>query len=126
MGFSWFSWVVIYNVMVRQILPSAPLWAGAFVGAILALGAAIPSAPASLGVYEASMVAALVVLGSSEANALAYAFIMHFLSFVSVGVFGIWGLIREGQSLRSLTSNINFQQESSEPAVSEEENKERS
>lgn len=125
MGFSWFSWVVIYNVMVRQFLPVAPLWAGAFVGAILALGAAIPSAPASLGVYEASMVAAVVVLGGNESSALAYALMMHFLQFISVGIFGIWGLIREGQSLRSLLSSINIRQESSKPEASEEENKER-
>ncbi len=124
MGLSWFSWVVIYNVMVRQILPGSPLWTGAFLGSILALGAAIPSAPASLGVYEASMIAAVMILGGSESNALAYAILMHFIQFISVAVFGIWGLIREGQSLRSLISKINLRQDSMESETIDEGNKE--
>lgn len=124
MGCSWFSWFVIYNVMVRQILPDAPLWAGAFVGAILALGAAIPSAPAALGVYEASMVAAVVVLGGNQSSALAYAIIMHVFQFVTVGIFGVWGLIREGQSLRSLFSAANFNEGSTDPQIGIVEDKE--
>jgi uncharacterized protein (TIRG00374 family) len=124
MGASWFSWFVIYNVMIRQILPSAPLWAGAFIGAILALGAAIPSAPAALGVYEASMVAAVVVLGGDESSALAYAIIMHFMQFISVGIFGIWGLIREGQSLQSLFSAVKINEATEDPQVGIVEDKE--
>lgn len=121
---TWFSWFVIYNVMVRQILPAAPLWAGAFVGAILALGAAIPSAPASLGVYEATIVAAVVILGGDESSALAYAILMHFMQFISVGIFGVWGLIREGQSLRSIFASINIRPDSSETEPGLEANKE--
>lgn len=124
MGLSWFSWFVIYNVMVRQILPNAPLWAGAFIGAILALGAAIPSAPAALGVYEATIVASVVILGGDESSALAYAIIMHFMQFISVGIFGIWGLIREGQSLKSLFSAANFNEGSEDPQVGIVEDKE--
>ncbi len=105
-AFTWFIWVIVYDIMVWQVIPDAPFWSGAFVGSILALGVAIPSAPAALGVYEATMVAAVIVLGGNESSALAVALIMHVLQFVSCGIFGIWGLAREGQSLSSLYSRL--------------------
>lgn len=108
---TWFMWVIVYDVMVWQVIPDAPIWSGAFVGSILALGVAIPSAPAALGVYEATMVAAVVVLGGNESSALAVALIMHVLQFISCGIFGIWGLAREGQSLSSLYSRLQIHDE---------------
>ena len=103
---SWGMWIVLYDVMVWQVIPAAPFWNGAFIGSVLALGVAIPSAPAALGVYEASMVAAVVILGGAESSALAYALIMHVIQFVVCAIFGIWGLTREGQSLSSLMSSL--------------------
>jgi uncharacterized protein (TIRG00374 family) len=116
---TWLMWVVVYDVMVWQVVPDAPFWSGAFVGSVLALGVAIPSAPAALGVYEATMVAAVVVLGGEESSALAVALTMHVLQFISCGIFGIWGLAREGQSLSSLYSRLLVQnQDQSDPTTS--------
>lgn len=106
---SWGMWVIIYDVLIWQIIPSAPVWNGAFIGSILALGVAIPSAPAAIGVYEASMVAAISILGGNESTALAYAILMHFMQFLSSAIFGIWGLAREGQSLSTLYSKLQGQ-----------------
>jgi glycosyltransferase 2 family protein len=115
---TWFMWVIVYDVMVWQVIPDAPIWSGAFVGSVLALGVAIPSAPAALGVYEATMVAAVVVLGGDESSALAVALIMHVLQFISCGIFGIWGLAREGQSLSSLYSRLQIRdEEKSDPTT---------
>lgn len=108
-GMTWVLWVLLYNVMVWQVIPDAPIWSGAFVGAVLALGVAIPSAPAALGVYEATMVAAVVVLGGDESAALAVALIMHVLQFLSCGIFGLWGLARDGQSLSTVYSHLQKQ-----------------
>jgi uncharacterized protein (TIRG00374 family) len=105
-GGTWFLWVLIYEIMVLQVIPGAPFWSGAFVGSILALGVAIPSAPAALGVYEASIVAAIAVLGGDSSQALAVALIMHVLQFISCGIFGLWGLIREGHSLSSIYQRL--------------------
>jgi uncharacterized protein (TIRG00374 family) len=105
-GLSWAMWVGMYWFLVQQILPGAPLWKGAFLGGVLSLGVAIPSAPAALGVYEASMVAALVILGGTESVALAYAVLQHGIQFIISAIFGLWGLVREGQSLSSLMQNI--------------------
>jgi uncharacterized membrane protein YbhN (UPF0104 family) len=77
-----------------------------FADSVLALGVAIPSAPAGIGIYEASLVAALTLLGIAYAPALAYAFLMHFLQFTITAVLGFWGLAREGKSLSNLWSEI--------------------
>jgi glycosyltransferase 2 family protein len=119
---SWAMWVLIYDVLIWQLVPSAPIWNGAFIGSILALGVAIPSAPAAIGVYEASMVAALVILGGDQTSALAFALMMHVLQFLSSAIFGIWGLAREGQSLSSIYSRLQDPQLSeSDPTLKVEE-----
>jgi len=103
---NWTIWVLIYYIGILAIAPNAPFWWAMFADSLLALGVAIPSAPAALGVYEASMVAALSILGVAYASALAYAFLMHFIQFVITAVFGFWGLAREGKSLSNLWAEI--------------------
>lgn len=108
-GMTWAIWVLIYDVMIWQVVPDAPLWSGAFIGSLLSLGVAIPSAPAAIGVYEATMVAGVVIMGGDESAALVVALIMHVLQFLSSGIFGLWGLVREGQSLTSVFARLQNQ-----------------
>jgi glycosyltransferase 2 family protein len=103
---AWSIWIVIYYIGILAIAPAAPFWWAMFADSVLALGVAIPAAPAALGVYEASMVAALTVLGVAYSPALAYAFLMHFIQFALTAVFGFWGLAREGKSLGNLWAEI--------------------
>lgn len=103
---NWVTWITIYYIGILAIAPAAPFWWAMFADSVLALGVAIPSAPAALGVYEASMVAALTVLGVAYSPALAYAFLMHFIQFALTALFGFWGLAREGKSLGNLWSEI--------------------
>ena len=119
---SWAMWVVMYDMLVWQMIPGAPIWKGAFVGSLLSLGVAIPSAPAALGVYEASMVAALVLVGGTESIALAYAILIHVLQFIVSGIFGVWGLIRDGQSFASLKLNLHLGQNEETQANIESKN----
>ncbi|NMC54653.1 MAG: flippase-like domain-containing protein [Chloroflexi bacterium] len=99
---TWVFWVGIYYVMLLSIAPNAPLWWGAFVDSFLAMGMAIPSAPAGLGVFEASIVFALSLLKVDAAKALAYAISLHFMQFVTTAIFGLIGLLREGRSISVL------------------------
>ena len=104
---SWCLWVLVYYVGLLSISPGAPLWWAAFVDGVLAMGVAIPSAPASLGVFEAALVGAIAVLDAADhSSALAFAILMHFLQFVITGFFGAIGLIKEGRSLTKLFSEI--------------------
>ncbi|MEA4908927.1 MAG: flippase-like domain-containing protein [Chloroflexi bacterium] len=101
---SWVIWVVIYYVMLIPIVPQAQFWWAAFADGVLALGIAIPSAPAALGVFEAALVGALSLLDVNVSAATAYAISMHFLQFVVTGLLGLWGLVLEGHSLSAVFS----------------------
>lgn len=103
---SWVVAVVQYYVFILAIAPSAPFWWGVFTDAVLALGIAIPSAPASLGTFEAAMVGALTILGVEETPALAMAITIHFIQFVTTGVLGVYALLKQGRSMRNLFKDI--------------------
>lgn len=107
----WFIAIFQYYVVMIPIAPGAPLWYGAFTVTVLALGVAIPSAPAALGVFEASIVGAMAILGIDNATALAIGISLHFLQFVITGIFGFIGLVIQRRSLGSLFSETRLQHE---------------
>lgn len=106
----WIIAIFQYHVVFIPILPDAPLWYGAFTVTVLALGVAIPSAPAALGVFEAAIVGAMAILGVDNATALATGISLHFLQFVITGIFGFVGLIIQRRSLGALISETRLQQ----------------
>ncbi len=99
---SWVIWVFLYWIMLLPISPTSPLWHAAFVDSTLAMGVAIPSAPGSLGIFEATIVGALAILGISQGAALGYALLMHIFNYAITGVLGIISLIVEGRSFSSV------------------------
>lgn len=103
---SWAIWVSTHFIMLRSIASQAPFWWAAFVDGLLALGVAIPSAPAALGLFEGALVGALSILGISNSTALAYAIVLHFVQFFTTAIFGLIGLSREGQSIESLAHEM--------------------
>lgn len=119
-GVNWALWVVMYYLTIAQLVPDAPLWWGAFIAGLLALGVAIPAAPASVGVYEASVVGAFAVLGVSSSSGLAYAIVLHLVQVLVTTVFGLWGMIRDEQKLSTLLASITDNKQSEEPAAIEE------
>jgi uncharacterized membrane protein YbhN (UPF0104 family) len=96
------------------LVPNPPFWWGIFADSILAMGIAVPSAPAALGVFEASLVGALSILGISNSSALAYAIIMHFMQFIITGILGFYAISKQGRSLRSLFSSAQLKKNKSE------------
>ncbi|TLN13387.1 flippase-like domain-containing protein [bacterium] len=107
----WIIAIFQYYVVLIPIVPGAPLWYGAFTVTVLAMGVAIPSAPAALGVFEASIVGAMALLGIDNATALAVGICLHFLQFVITGIFGFIGLVIQRRSLGALFSETRMQQE---------------
>lgn len=103
---SWVIAVVEYYIMLLSLDATVPLWKGAFVDSVLALGIAIPSAPGAIGVFEAAMVGALTVLKFTVEQGLAYAVIIHFQQWIITGIFGIYGLVSEGRSLGSFFRDL--------------------
>lgn len=115
----WVIWTSVYCFTVATVVPGAPIWWGAFMSGVMGLGAGIPSAPASLGVYEGTFVTAMAILSKQSGSALAYAIILHLIQFAIVAIFGIWGLIREGLSFSQMFSS--FDSEKIEPELIKKE-----
>jgi hypothetical protein len=102
----WAVWSGLYYYMLIQILPGQPFWTGAFICSVLALGIAIPSAPAALGVFEAALTGAVVLLGGTTSSGFAYGLMVHLIHFVVVAIIGLWGLSRDQMSLSTLFNEI--------------------
>jgi uncharacterized protein (TIRG00374 family) len=102
LGFSWVMSIFVQYMILRAFLPSAQLlWAAFGVGAA-SLSVAVPSSPGFVGVFEASLVGALALLGISTSVAFAYALTTHFFYFLITGIIGGYGLSREGESLKNI------------------------
>ena len=90
--------------MLIGFLPGQPVYVGIFVTAIIALGIALPSVPAGVGLWEAATVAALAVFGVNREIALAYGLAMHLAVFTLMAIFGSIGLYLEGENLNHVAS----------------------
>ncbi len=69
------------------------------------LALAPPSAPTQPGIYHASIVAPLGLLGYSAAALTAYAVLLHALQMAGMIALGAWGVGRLGGSYRSALPN---------------------
>ena len=99
---SWTLALVYQFFLMQAVLGEArPLWVTFSLGAV-ALGAAIPSSPGNLGVYEASLIGALSVFGIDRSLALTYAILSHGLNIGIALLFGTLALVQEGAALGSI------------------------
>ena len=104
--FSWCIWLTMYYLMLNAIYTNPPFWWVLFSQSILALGIALPSAPASLGVYEGLNVAVLSVFGIQQEKALSMALILHAIQIITNTSIGGVGLIIQKQSFSKLFKDL--------------------
>ncbi len=103
---SWSLNVSWYYILLLAFLPGAKfLWAAFTVG-MTGLGVSVPSTPGNLGVLEGSIVAGLTIVKVDESLALAYALLSHAIYIAVTVTLGIFGLTRDGQSLRQVYVNL--------------------
>jgi glycosyltransferase 2 family protein len=104
-GMAWL-WAGIGNSMLLMSLPirldSSVFVVGFFALVVCGLGAALPSAPASAGIFELSVVAALSVFQVESSLAMTYALAYHLVLFGLTSGLGAVALAREGESLAHL------------------------
>jgi hypothetical protein len=91
-----------YFILLRAFMPGAQFIWAAFTLGVAAVGAAAPSSPGAVGVYEASVVGALALFGVDQSTSLAFALTAHLLNILITGVLGSIGLAMDGESLTSL------------------------
>jgi uncharacterized protein (TIRG00374 family) len=102
----WMLWALLYYLAIRTFVPSAPFWWAFFAQAVLAMGIALPSAPAGLGVFEGALVGALAVLGVDQSKSLGMALVLHAIQIISTFILGGFGLMRQGWTLDKLLSQV--------------------
>lgn len=102
MMLTWGLAIVEYAFLLRLFAPQASWWWGAFVLGAAAVGVALPSAPAALGVFEAAVVGALALLDVPYEPALAYAVLVHALHFLTTTLIGAYALMQDGETLSGL------------------------
>lgn len=103
------SWFLAFGenlIVFGALYPDPPFWWMIFVLSAGAFGAALPSAPAGLGVFEGVMVAAFVLLGVDAELALTHAIVIHALAFVYTNILGLIGLRLRGEALVSLYQRV--------------------
>lgn len=113
LALTWVSYWITYYILIVSVAPQAKFIWALFTDGVVSLGIAIPSAPGSLGVWEASFVAALAVFGIDESKSLAVGIILHLVSYAVTGIFGIIGFAVFGSSLSNLLQRVNVQRQQS-------------
>lgn len=103
-SFGWMasSWALAgleYWLVLRAFAPGAPYGWALLTLCVTLLGVALPSSPGYFGVYEASAVAALSLVGVEGGTALGYALVLHALHFGITTVLGATALAAEGETL---------------------------
>ncbi|HEB63999.1 MAG TPA: flippase-like domain-containing protein [Chloroflexi bacterium] len=106
MALTWGLAIVEYTLAARFFVPSLPWWSGAFILGAAAAGVALPSAPASLGVFEAAVVGAFSLLGVPLEPALACAVLLHLLHFATTMLIGSYALLKDGETLTGLWRKV--------------------
>ena len=106
LAISWALALLEYYIGMRIFIPGASIWWAIFSLGVLALGVAIPSAPANIGVFEASLVAALSVVHIDPTRSLAFAIFIHFYHIIIQSLIGLIGVLKEGKSLQFWFSSL--------------------
>lgn len=96
------SWSLAFGknyLIFSDLYPDPPFWWMVFILSAGAFGAALPSAPAGLGVFEGVVVAAFALLGVGIEVAFTHAVVVHAMVFVYASLIGLIGLRLRGEAL---------------------------
>jgi uncharacterized protein (TIRG00374 family) len=106
MSINWGMAIVQYFLIARAFFPQAtPIW-GMFVLGAAAFGGAIPSLPGGVGTLEGAMAGAVTLLSGNQSTALAVALTSRVLNYLYSGVFGLYGLSKEGQTISGIYQQL--------------------
>lgn len=115
MTLNWGMAIIQYFMVTRAFFPQATLVWGMFVLGAAAFGGAIPSLPGGVGTLEGAMAGAVTLLSGDQSTALAVALVSRLVNYLYSGVFGLYGLSKEGQTVSGIYQQLmNFQSRSAE------------
>ena len=97
LGYYWGLQAVNLDVTLQQ---------AAFIVCIAAFSVTAPSSPGQVGVFEASVTFAIAsMLGLPEAAAASFAVLYHILNYIVLGILGIIGISRTGQTFSNVVAS---------------------
>jgi len=99
MAFGWGLAGLEYWLVLTAFVPGAPLAWALLAMAVSALSAGVPSAPGSVGIFEAAAVAALTSVAVPASSALAFALTVHGVTLGLTSILGAIALAGEGETL---------------------------
>ena len=102
MVLSWGLSLIFQYLLLKAFIPEANLIMAVFAIGAVAIGISIPSSPGNIGLYEASITLALTAFGIDRSIAFSYALTSHVINLAVTTIFGSFGLMREGYSLRDV------------------------
>ncbi len=96
------SWVLgiaanVVAFLAMAVAVGTPILAGTFLILVLYLGAIVPSSPGKVGVFHYLVVISLALFGVERTPALAYAIVLHLISYGPPAVLGAYYIWRESQ-----------------------------
>jgi glycosyltransferase 2 family protein len=103
------SWGLAFGkhyLIFGNLYPNPPFWWLVFVLSAGAFGAALPSAPAGLGVYEGVVVASFALLGVGTGVAFTHAIVTHAMAFIYANLIGLIGLRLRGEALVAFIQRV--------------------
>lgn len=103
---SWLLWTLILFYGISTIHDGVEFWWVIFTQGVLALGIALPSAPASIGVFEGTMVAALSVFNINREESLGIAVVIHLVQIIITTIIGFIGVMKQGESISDIFKKI--------------------
>lgn len=103
---SWLTAVLRDWILIRVLVPGVPVWWAALGLGAANIAGALPSAMGALGTYELGGTGAMILVGMPRESALAYLLLVHVAHLVISALIGAYGLSQEGQTLRSLYTEI--------------------
>ncbi len=96
---NWSISIISSFILLRAFFPQATLVWSLFTLGAQAFGNAIPSLPGAVGTFEAAVGGAIVLLGGNKSTALAAALVAHLSGYFFTGIFGLFSLSNEGQTV---------------------------
>jgi uncharacterized protein (TIRG00374 family) len=103
---NWLTAIVQYYLLMWAFFPHPSFLWSLFILGVAALGIAAPSSPGAIGVFEAALVAGLMVFKLDASSAAAYALVTHAFSYLFSGLIGGYALYKDGESLSGLYSRL--------------------
>ena len=118
MALNWAIAIIQFYILLLAFFPQATLlWSLFGLGAV-AFGNAIPSLPGAVGTFEGAFGGAITILSGDQSIALAAALTSHLFNYLSTGIFGLYALSREGETLMGIYRQLRMRQE--KPVSSEQ------